>query len=127
MPEAPKQHRLKTATPYRAKAKRARPREHRQSSSARGYGRKWEAFRAAFLMSNPLCDFCKGKGIITPAQVVDHDIPHKGCPDLFWNNTFTALCKPCHDQTKQRMERSHTGQDLLDAIQRAKAGGMPKN
>lgn len=72
---------------------------------------------------NPLCEYCAAQGITKPARVTDHDIPHQGDPELFWNNTYTALCFPCHNSTKQRMEARHTGDDLLRAIARAKGGG----
>jgi len=86
----------------------------------RGYDKRWENFRVAFLKSRPLCEFCLGQGISTPATVCDHDIPHRDDPELFWNNTFTALCKKCHDGTKQRLERRFTGEALLAKIKELK-------
>ena len=69
---------------------------------------------------NPLCEYCLARGRVEPATICDHDLPHEHDPHLFWNNTFTALCKHDHDSTKQRMERRYRGDDLLRAIARAK-------
>lgn len=71
-------------------------------------------------MANPLCEFCLARGHTASATVCDHDIPHEQDPALFWDNTFTALCKWDHDSTKQRMERRFKGDALLRAIAKAK-------
>lgn len=111
------QHKL---TAHIGRRTRHRPRETRGSSSSRGYNSKWERFRKAFLAANPLCEYCLTRGHVEPATVCDHDLPHEGDPELFWNNTFTALCAADHNSTKQRMERQFKGEALLDAIGRAK-------
>lgn len=97
-----------------------KPREARGSAASRGYGRRWSNFRLSFLSTNPLCEYCKAKGRVEAAVICDHDLPHEHDPELFWSNTFTALCKHCHDSTKQRMERRYSGDDLLRAIRVAK-------
>ena len=99
---------------------RHKPREARGSASSRGYGHRWSKFRLSFLARNPLCEYCQAKGRVEAANICDHDLPHDHDPALFWNNTFTALCKPCHDSTKQRMERRYSGDYLLRAIREAK-------
>ena len=80
--------------------KRAR-REHDQrrgSSTERGYGSRWQRYRASFLASNPLCVECARHGLLVQATVVDHITPHKGDQTLFWDPAnHQALCKPCHD------------------------------
>jgi 5-methylcytosine-specific restriction protein A len=82
-------------------------RDRRGSSSERGYGARWQAYRASFLLGHPLCVLClvsgppKGDGrrAITPATVVDHIRAHKGDPILFWDpENHRAVCKPHHDQ-----------------------------
>lgn len=71
------------------------------------YGTTWNKMRKRFLAKNPICEFCKKAGIITPAEVVDHKIPHRGDSKLFWDvDNWQALCKRCHDSTKQKMEKS---------------------
>ena len=38
-------------------------------------------------------------GMLTPATVVDHVIPHRGDQKLFWDeDNWQALCKSCHDR-----------------------------
>ncbi len=47
----------------------------------------------------PLCANCLSKGILAPATVVDHIVPHRGDRALFWDeNNWQALCKSCHDR-----------------------------
>lgn len=72
----------------------------RGSAAERGYDAKWRKYRVAFLADpdHALCVFCKAKGIVTPATVVDHVVDHKGDQSLFWDPTnHQGLCKPCHD------------------------------
>ena len=106
--------------PITAKHKPRARQESRDHSSARGYGKRWERFRASFLAANPLCEFCLPKGEIRPAQVVDHDLPHRGDPELFWNNSFTALCAKHHSSVKQRLEQRFKGDALLAEIAKLK-------
>jgi 5-methylcytosine-specific restriction protein A len=63
------------------------------------------------LRDHPLCVHClegvvlpgelKGlKGRVTPATVVDHIIPHRGDPVLFWDRkgNWQGLCAPHHNK-----------------------------
>ena len=122
MAKAPPQHRRASTGKPHIRTARYRPRENRSHSGERGYGHRWTKFRKAFLSANPLCEYCLPKGTIKPAEVCDHDLPHGGDMQLFWDNTYTALCKHCHDSTKQRMEARHSGEALLRAIMIAKLG-----
>jgi 5-methylcytosine-specific restriction enzyme A len=73
----------------------------RPSSHARGYTRKWEKLAKAFLRQNPLAvDVFKCfEGRIYPAEVVDHIIPHRGDPVLFWSiSNLQGLRKVDHDR-----------------------------
>jgi len=73
----------------------------RPNSSQRGYSGTWEKARAAFLRRHPLCVMCGAR-----ATVVDHKTPHKGDTALFWDRAnWQSLCGPCHNRTKQRLER----------------------
>lgn len=77
----------------------------KSKTAARGYGSRWQKARAAYLRANPLCVFCLREGKTTAASVVDHVKPHKGDTVLFWaSDNWQALCKKCHDSTKQRIE-----------------------
>ena len=71
----------------------------RGNAAFRGYGRKWQAARKAFLAKNPLCAACMEHGRLTPATVVDHIVPHRGDMRLFWDEkNWQPLCKDCHDR-----------------------------
>jgi 5-methylcytosine-specific restriction protein A len=110
-----------TATAHK-RTVRYTPRETRGNSSSRGYDHRWAKFRVAFLKENPLCEYCMARNPDRPvvAVICDHDLPHEHDPSLFWNNSFTALCKWDHDSTKQRMERRYKGENLLRAVRVAK-------
>ena len=70
------------------------------------YGYRWQASRLRFLQAHPLCSMCEARGIIAAATVVDHILPHKGDPALFWNvENWQPLCKACHDSRKQMLEQ----------------------
>ena len=74
------------------------------NSTQRGYGSRWQRARLAYLQQHPLCVQCQNAGRITPADVVDHIIPHRGDKELFWDSSnWQPLCKKCHD-TKTREE-----------------------
>ena len=71
----------------------------RGSAAERGYDAKWRRARKLFLQRHPLCANCLSQGIVTPATVVDHIVPHRGDRALFWDeNNWQPLCKSCHDR-----------------------------
>lgn len=79
-----------------------------QSSTARGYGYRWQKERAAFLVENPLCAMCSTETVPVLAEVVDHIMPHGGNEKLFWDkNNWQPLCKRCHSGAKQRIEQQN--------------------
>ncbi|WP_422101898.1 HNH endonuclease [Vreelandella sp.] len=93
--------------------------QRRGSSTQRGYGYKWQKARVDYLRANPLCVFCQRRGRVTAATVVDHIKPHKGDLKLFWRRSnWQSLCKPCHDNDKQRLEKG-------GALPGCDADGMP--
>lgn len=66
---------------------------------------RWRRAAKAFLTQNPLCIMCLTAGRVTPANTVDHVIPHKGDYDLFWNQeNWSPLCAACHSAQKQTQE-----------------------
>ena len=70
----------------------------RQSSTARGYGYRWQQASKGFLKKHPLCIRCAEQDQTTAAAVVDHVIPHLDDKALFWDrNNWQPLCKRCHD------------------------------
>jgi len=77
----------------------------KQGSTARGYGYRWQQYRLRYLAQHPLCVMCEAEGRVEAAVVVDHVVPHEGEQQLFWSaSNHQALCKACHDGTKQRQE-----------------------
>lgn len=82
-------------------------RTDKRTAAERGYGGKWQKARLTFLAANPVCIRCEARGIMTPATVVNHRIPHRGDLKLFWNRrNWEAVCKPHHDGEIQSEERS---------------------
>lgn len=100
-------------------------RSGKESSTARGYGYKWQQARAAYLAKHPFCVYClrdagipisddavavgmacMAKGIGPPmATVVDHSVPHRGDMVLFWDSSkWQGLCATHHSRDKQREE-----------------------
>ena len=67
----------------------------------------WARLRKWQLQREPCCCFCDRDGRVTPANTVDHKIPHKGDKKLFFDrDNLQSLCKPCHSSEKQREEKA---------------------
>jgi 5-methylcytosine-specific restriction protein A len=83
-----------------------RPKDKRPSASQRGYGSRWNRARVQFLKENPLCVECLKRGQVTAATVVDHEIPHKGDTELFWDKSnWRSLCTPDHNAKSAKEKR----------------------
>lgn len=68
----------------------------------------WHRLRIWQLKREPLCRFCRSKGIITQGNDVDHIQDHKGDTELFFDkNNLQTLCRSCHSK-KTIMENSPT-------------------
>lgn len=79
----------------------ARHDRQRLPARERGYDHLWRKARLEYLAAHPHCRMCS-----EPATTVDHIIPHRGDRALFWNcQNWQPLCMPCHNSTKQRIER----------------------
>ena len=84
------------------------PRQHdRPSSARRGYGRRWQKYREAFLADHPLCQcgtWCCPFGCSRLATDVDHIQPVSGPDDpLFWEESnHQALAHECHSRKTGR-------------------------
>ena len=104
MPSKPPVHRppgFKSATEVKRGLDRQRP-----SAARRAYGPRWRRARAAYLTRHPLCVPCQAAGRVVSAMVVDHVVPHRGDPVLFWDEAnWQGLCKPCHDVKTAREGR----------------------
>lgn len=64
----------------------------------------WQAIRKEQLENEPYCKFCSEEGKTVIATIVDHVVPHKGDPHLFFYGKKQSLCKPHHDKSKQEIE-----------------------
>ncbi len=101
MPTRPPVHRPSYIQPPEVRA--AEYEQRRGSPSSRGYGRRWQRLRLAFLAQHPLCVMCKAEDRIVAATVVDHVTPHKGDEALLyaWSN-LQPLCHSHHASKTNR-------------------------
>jgi 5-methylcytosine-specific restriction enzyme A len=54
---------------------------------------RWRALRAEVLAEQPTCVACRA----APSRHVDHRVPHRGDPVLFWDRAnLQGLCESCH-------------------------------
>lgn len=97
----------------RSKARRSRAYDRERGTAAqRGYGAEWARNRRRYLQQHPLCVECAKREITRAATVVDHIIPAKVRPDLFWNqDNWQPLCASCHGK-KTRRENAGKGQGV---------------
>jgi len=117
MPTAAKQHR---PNGWKPTPKRDYDR-NRPNAAKRGYNAEWRRQSKQYLITNPECVFCKAKGKLALAVVVDHIRAHRGNARLFWDHAnWQGLCQRCHNSTKQRMEAADLGDDwqAVDALLR---------
>jgi 5-methylcytosine-specific restriction enzyme A len=91
---------------------------NRGTANERGYGRRWQKASRAYLISHPLCAICYRRGIITPATLVDHTIPHHGDYNLFWDRSnWQSLCAHCHN-VKTAREDGGFGNEIKTDVDR---------
>lgn len=82
---------------YCEKHKALHPEEVRPAAR-RGYTAAWRKARKTFLQAHPLCADCLKEGRYVKATVIDHIIPHRSDPKLFWDQSnWQPLCKHHHD------------------------------
>lgn len=78
----------------------------RGSARDRGYTTRWDNAATTYKRDNPLCIGCEAVDRVELAKVVDHTIPHKGDPTLFWDkDNWQSCCERHHDIVKQYLER----------------------
>jgi len=59
------------------------------------YTARWKALRQLVLHEMPVCTECQHNA----SRDVDHIIPHRGDPVLFWDvGNLQALCTRCHSR-----------------------------
>jgi 5-methylcytosine-specific restriction protein A len=71
--------------------------------------RAWRKLRAWFIRQNPVCVECKGQGIATVVDVVDHITPIKEGGARLDASNLQSLCNMHHNQKSAR-ERGRAGQ-----------------
>ena len=72
--------------------------------------RRWRKLSTDFRIAHPFCEYCHD-----PSQCVDHKKPHKGNESLFFDESnLQALCFPCHNSVKFRIELGQVpGEDFV--------------
>ena len=93
---------MPTAAPKHGAERAPAPRHHvetRGNASDRGYDGRWQRARRGWLIAHPLCAHCEDEGKVCQGNVVDHIVPHRGDPTLFWDTgNWQTLCKTHHDR-----------------------------
>jgi len=76
----------------------------RLTARQRGYTRRWDKVAKHWRTNvQKVCQVCLIDDVVSPAQVVDHIVPHRGDMRLFWDESnWQSLCKPCHDRKTGR-------------------------
>lgn len=74
--------------------------------------KEWALRRSRQLERHPWCQPCKALGKTRPAQVANHDPPHRGNRKQFFEGPLVSMCKTCHDSAEQREERQGFGLGL---------------
>lgn len=108
MPEAPRRYNplrgMREAGLIR-RSPRQESDERRGSAASRGYNARWSRSSKVYLDHNPLCVCCAANGRVTAATLVDHIIPARRRPDLFWKRSnWQGLCGRCHNVVKRALE-----------------------
>lgn len=110
MPTAARKH-----VPHRTTARTHNPsRAHKRQVYTSS---RWIRERRLFLQQHPLCIDCESRGRVTPANTVDHRLPHNGPDDpLAWDwDNWQSLCGRCHSR-KTRRDQGR-GADILQTPQ----------
>jgi 5-methylcytosine-specific restriction enzyme A len=68
--------------------------------------RRWRRRARRQLLLQPLCEQCAALGVLEPATVADHIVPHNGDLHLFLMGDLQSLCGPHHSGAKQSAERA---------------------
>jgi 5-methylcytosine-specific restriction protein A len=57
---------------------------------------EWKRVRREYLTDHPLCHHCQARGILKPAEHVDHIVPITKGGEWFDEDNLQGLCHPCH-------------------------------
>ena len=69
----------------------------RDKNTYKSYGKTWRKIRLQHINEHPLCEVCKQKGMLTPANEVHHIIPLSEGGTNETSNLM-SLCKSCHSR-----------------------------
>ena len=74
-------------------------------------GRKWMEIRARWFRDHPLCVMCESKGLVRPANRLDHITPliDGGKDD---ESNYQSLCESCHDEKTVQEAKGRGGSNL---------------
>lgn len=98
-----KTRRITLAWDTQAQRERNEGRYTRERSAAPYHSARWARLARAFLDSHPLCEECGRKGIIKPAECVDHIEPWPICERYFYDTrNLQALCNRCNIEKGNR-------------------------
>jgi len=64
-----------------------------KTTTERGYGWQWQKLRLVILADEPLCRFCRERGLVVVADEVDHIDGNSHNND---RANLRPLCRPCH-------------------------------
>jgi 5-methylcytosine-specific restriction protein A len=68
-------------------------REENHLSNLKPCNRRFRRARHSYLVRHPVCNMCKREA----ATILDHVVPHRGVPALFWDQSnWQGLCVHCH-------------------------------
>jgi len=96
---------LRSAKPMR-KTKDVARNEWRRTATQRGYNKRWTRAAEEFRKRHPLCCMCEKEAKVSPAECVDHVIPHGGNDKLFWDErNWQSLCWLCHSKKTRSEQR----------------------
>lgn len=74
-----------------------------RSSTAAGYGYRWQLRRAAYLRKHPVCVDCLERNRTTPATEVHH-LVKKADGGSDKDENLRGLCKACHSRRTAKGE-----------------------
>ena len=91
----------------------------RPTAARRGYDARWHPAIAAYKDIHPWCIGCWVIGVRRETEVVDHVVPHRGDPALFWcEANWQPSCAWHHGAIKPALERDWRSGKIPDAALR---------
>lgn len=87
--------------------------DRRGSAASRGYDRRWQTVRAAYMAQYPLCGRCQARGLVKQADMVHHIIAIADGGDRLTYSNLLSLCWTCHGKVGP-------GGDSIEQVQQYK-------